>query len=900
VKRFIALVVAVFLGQAGAADAQIVTGSVEGYVFDDRKQPVASATIVVSGPALQGTRGAVSTATGYFALPQLPPGTYTVAISHVSYQALTVDDVAVRLGRTTTLRGISLTPALYEAPAIVVKETRPPVDVTSTDVGGNLTIKQLNDLPTGRDYRTAIAFLPQANGSFYGDATNIAGSTGSESAYFIDGVNVTDPYLAFESTRLPMNFVKELQLVSAGYQAQYGRSHGGVVNVITQSGSNEFRGRGFGFYTDNDFAGDVQRGATQLGLEGFARYDAGVTVSGPIAKDELWYFAAYNPTVQREDLSIGDFGTFRDERNIHQFAGKVSWRANESTNLNLVAFGDPTTRDRVGPDMLGFTPTSVANPDPLLSTLESGGTTISLDGQHFSGDRFLFDFSVYRLDTRQKAEPSTEVGWNEPLLTNFQTGVWSGGNQNIYDNRSTRWAARLIGTAYLSGYDGDTHEIKVGIEYEDNRLDTSWQWLTPDGRDGWVIQLGDSFFVSNRFIQDVELSVRVPSVFVQDSWQASKRLRVNLGVRWDGYYSVDNNGDIVEQINDQYQPRLGAVYQIGEPGTQKVYASVGRFYEQIPTMPGRFLSGFFQSQTRYDVNPITNPGAVPIASWTILGDLPADDLKGQHFDEVVLGYERVIGSSWRAGISGIHREQREVVDDAAVDGINDNPWQRGNPGRGELDFLSDPVRRYSAIELTVNNNTPAYSFGASYVLSRSYGNYVGVYNQDYGFTNANTGPAFTIPLLMEDAEGLLPNDRPNVFKIFGSYATSFGLGMGAFFTWQTGTPLSEFGLYDGSIFRQVNLRPRGTWGRAPDIWDLNLRFAYDLGGRIGAGRFAPRLLLDVFHAFSQEEPVAFDQVHYFAVDENRVPAPGSVNPFFMQPTAYQPPMAIRAGLEVGF
>ncbi|MEE9270562.1 MAG: TonB-dependent receptor [Candidatus Krumholzibacteria bacterium] len=880
---------------AQAIFAQEITGDIEGRIRDNRGDPVAFANVVVSGPSLQGSRGVMSTTDGYFGVFRLPPGTYTVKVYHVSYQQMTIQNVVVRLGKTVTLGKIRVTPTVYEAPEIVVTERKLPIDVTVTELGGHITAKDLETLPTLRDYRSAVVYLPQANTSFLGDGTNVAGSTGSENAYYIQGVNVTDPYLAKTSTQLPQNFIKEIRLISGGYQAEYGRSHGGIIDVITQSGSNEFRGSGFAFFSNNTLTANTQRGPIELKLEDFARYDIGVSLSGPIAGDKLWYYAAYDPTVQFEDLEIPGVGFHRDELITHQFASKLTWQATKKTNLELVAFGDPSQNDRIGVDLFGLQPISLANADPFLSKWTTGGVTVALNGQHLFSDKFLLEGNVYRFDTREKVEPATETGRNEPLFTDWLTGEWSGGYQNVFDNHSVRWAGRVVGTGHLKN-----HRLKAGLEYEDNKLDTEWNWITPDGVPGWIERFPDSSFGTNTLLQDVELHVRVPSVFVQDSWRAAERLRLNAGVRWDGYYSYDSQGDLAEQINGQYQPRVGLVYQIGELGSQKIFGSYGRFYEQIPTRAGRFLSEFYQDFVTYTEDPRANPFALGDTQFVLTGrdEKAAKNLKGQHFDEFILGYERHIGETWKASISGIHREQREVVDDAWVPA---GFFQRGNPGRGDLDFLPDPIRRYSALELTVGKAfVERYRLGASYVLSRSYGNYVGVFDTDSRNSIANAGPAFDFPAMLRNSEGRLPNDRPHVFKIYGSHATRWGLSAGGFFTWQSGTPLSEFGLLQG--FWLVHQRPRGTFGRTSSIWDLNLRFSYDLASRAsGERRSTPRLLVDIFHLFSQKEPVAFDQVRYFKVDDQGNPVPLSgENPFFMQPIAWQPPMVVRVGIETGF
>jgi hypothetical protein len=720
---------------------------------------------------------------------------------------------------------------------------------------------------------------------------NIAGATGSENLYVIDGVNTTDPYLAESSTRLPLNFIKQVELKVGGYEAEYGRSSGGIINVITHSGSNEFQASGFGYFTNNSFTAAAERGPLQYEQDAFGRYDFGLSVGGPIARDNLWYFFAYDRTSETEDLDIPGFGVHRDEKTINQFAGKLTWRAGSRTRVDLMGFGDPTDHYRVGPNWLTLdTPDAVANIDVLLGNWTSGSYTVALNAEHFLGDNMLLEGSVYRFDGREKAEPATEIGLNEQTYIDYSTGIWSGGYQNIFDNRSTRTAARLAATLVA-----ENHNLKAGLEYEDNRLDTDYHIRTPDGKDGWVEKYPDTTYASILFVQEGQRRNRIPTVYAQDAWRATRRFQINAGLRWDGLYLIGTEGEVIQSVDDQFQPRLGLSYEIGELGTQKIFGAVGRFYEQVPTFVTTFSTPFTQMYVAYDDDPVTNYPLQGDTLFTIIegaSTSQVDDLKGQHYDEIGLGYERRLGQDWKVVLNGLHREYREIIEDVLV------PVEiLGNPGRDELDYLPDPVHRYSALELSVQRVlTERYHLAASYVLSRTYGNHSGVFYQDQGVGNSNAGPAYNCNECWENAEGLLPNDRTHVFKLYGAYAWDFGLSAGTFFTWQSGTPLSEFGTTFQGLY---NIVPRGTVGRTPSFWDLNLRVAYDLSRLTGPEkRFRSKIILDVFHLFSQRQPLALDQTHFFTVDDEGNPA--GENPSYLEPLIYQPPTVVRLGLEAGF
>ena len=156
--------------------------------------------------------------------------------------------------------------------------------------------------------------------------------------------------------------------------------------------------------------------------------------------------------------------------------------------------------------------------------------------------------------------------------------------------------------------------------------------------------------------------------------------------------------------------------------------------------------------------------------------------------------------------------------------------------------------------------------------------------------NANAGSQFDTHDSLAISQGLLPNDRTHVAKLFGSYRLNFGLTAGVYGIWESGTPLSELGFGEG--FRY--LKPRGTAGRAPSLWDLNMRLNYQLPWVAVRGA-ATRVILDLNHIGSSRGTVAVDQLHYFGLT-----ASDGVNPRYGQALVNQPPMSVRLGIVSGF
>ena len=399
------------------------------------------------------------------------------------------------------------------------------------------------------------------------------------------------------------------------------------------------------------------------------------------------------------------------------------------------------------------------------------------------------------------------------------------------------------------------HTFKAGVEYEENVLD--------DFSEGsYILKFSDVLYEHLYWLMEAKVRNRVPSVFIQDSWSVSERLRLNVGLRWDGQYLIGAGDSVAQGITNQWQPRVGFTYQLGEPGTHKIFGSFGRFYQQMP------LHGSSQGHvpminwsSYYSVDPRTNPGAIDStlnfgSAGPVCGKV--SDLEGEHFDEFSIGYERALGSRVKAGVRGLYRVLRQVYSSGFDWSVG---FVGGNPGEPPLDFLPKPKREYLALELSAEGAlSEKSSFGVFYVLSRNKGNYTGLFDQDGQFAQPGNNFGLQLAEQAPNSLGLMPNDRTHVFKLFGSYDFDFGVKAGAFFTWQTGTPLNEFGGSSLGFGRPIFLVERGSAGRTPNLWDLNWRFTYVFHAAFASG-LEPRLVLDLRHLGSPRTLVNADQWH---------------------------------------
>ncbi len=875
-EHLLVLTLLVLLLAHSSACAQHTTGDLQFRVVDSLGNAISGVNVKVTGPQVQGVRGGVSDGFGYFNILALLPGRVSVEVSHSAYQPVIFENVLIQLGKTTTLGEVTLHGRMHELPELVISGRSPLLDPGTTYSGANIHSADIEGLPVERNYRSIVSLLPQANTSYFGDEVNVAGATGWENKYFVDGVDVTDSFLGMSGTNLPYNFVSEIEVREGGYEAEYPSALGGIVNVITPSGGNEFHGSASGFFTSNRFAASKRVGLLDPTQGGFSDYDVGVGLGGPLVRDQLWFYVAYNPKVEQRDVAVPSFGTSVDRKFTNSFAGKLTWRPLQKLTLILLSTGDPNEWHAVGE---GITPSGLANPDPFFSDQKHGGVNLSLRGTYVSEDGFLVDGSFSRTTQKGVWQGATERGRNEDLFENGgDAGVWSGGlgffvNRFIYSNTFN------INGTLISG----SHILKSGFQFKVAGVDED------DGGKRYI-RWDDTSYQLQQDRAKTTVGDRIPSLYIQDAWRIFEGLRLNFGIRWDNQSIVASNGLVAQKFTNEFQPRIGIVLLPDKDGSQKLFASFGRFYQELSTdLSENYTDQRYGVAINYKHDPRIDPSGGDTAYYARAAIQNEETgLTGQCYDEFNLGYERLLGENLKMGVQGVYRTLREAVN--WVYSRSDNSWHFGNPGRGALSAVPRAQRDYMALEFTVQGQSGEhFNFLASYVLSRNYGNYTGLFDP-YNHTGGSGGNStFGANADATISTGLLPNDRTHVFKCSGSYRFDFGLTAGTSFAWESGTPLSEM----ASDF--TFLGPRGTSGRTPAFWDLNARIAYDLPLLT---EWRTRLLLDVFHIASQQKPVDIVQKHYYNIDNSGNPV--YLNPDYGLAYRYQPAMSVRLGMEVSF
>lgn len=692
------------------------TGVIQGTVTDSSDAVLPGAAVEARSANLQGVRTATTDGRGGYRFPALPPGTYTVKSSLAGFT--TVEKTGyVSLDSTAT---VDLELHVSAEAKVLVTGEAPVIDLSSTTTGSNFTAKVLERMSIGRNYADIVLSQPGVNTDTsqnlagLGDrVVNIAlyGSTSLENLFVIDGINTNNVFRGFQGKLINPESMQEVEIKTGGYQAEYGRALGGVINVITKSGGNEFHGDAFGYYNSRSMRAEAEVtdediiAAEQTEVE---RWDVGADLGGYILKDRLWFFGSYD-RIERETDRIPQAGPvagqgFLLESDSDIYSGKLTWNIARGSTLVGSVLADPEKQSGA----LNLP----ASTSPLTFTgiRYVGAKDYSLRLNQLFGSFGILTLQYSRHGDRfeTKIPPEAEV----PRVTDRTVpGVMVpfggfGTINRIINHQSTRDGYSANFAAYVAN-----HEIKAGGDYEKNETfaierRTGAQIVTivpcranpqnPAAVDRcaraggagvpYVNWRGENVnggvFYSHSFLGNLDgtpvtrIEIETPSLassaFVQDTWRISRRLTVNAGLRWDREDIQDFERRTVIDLDDMWSPRAGVVWDFAGDGTSKAYGSYGRFYFQFPTdlnVRGYGNNEFlFVSAHNYDPESLVDrPGTAfgfQGSTSTPLGPEPTDrNLKGMYQDEYTIGVEKALTPTFVVGLKGNYQDLGEVLED---------------------------------------------------------------------------------------------------------------------------------------------------------------------------------------------------------------------------------------------
>ena len=594
------LMVFVFVPFAAAAQG-VQTGTFTGTVKSMDGVAIADAAVVVTSPALQGERTVVTDVNGVYSLPGLPPGTYTVRFTKEGLSP-TERIALVPLGVTASVDAMLSIAQVIET--VLVEGVIPPA-VTSTQTSANITAGEVNVLPMGRTPYLIAELMPGVTTNTPNrDQLTISGGFAYDNVFLIDGVDVNDNLIGSMNDLYIEDAVGEVQVLTSGVTAEYGRFSGGVINVITKSGSNMFAGSYRATFTRPSWsketpfesANNIERGRPTPAnpyLNNKLSHFNELTGGGPLAKDRVWFFAAgrfensstfgtmpatavpYTKTNDSKRYEGKLTGSLRQGHTLQgSFIDNRVHRANEpvlSFSIDKAALISPSVPNRLGGRQLQRRVVSAA---------------CSLSAQYSQKDwatEGVGGTSSNILDSPFLTRTGTQYQYNAPYF--------DASDPEQRNNRQLTASA----TYFASNRRLGSHELKGGFEsFVDQRVGANAQSSTgyvflADVRmaggvpvqdaDGHPIpQFVPGFTRVQRWIpyRGAEFNETTTSAYVQDRWVVSPKLTLNLGMRFEHAASDATTGQKTPGLA-RIVPRLGAAYDVSGNGDTVLQATFSQY-----------------------------------------------------------------------------------------------------------------------------------------------------------------------------------------------------------------------------------------------------------------------------------------------------------------------------------
>lgn len=639
---------AITAGFAGGASAQVATSTIRGSVTDGA-QVEAGATVVARDVNSGFTNRTTANAQGGYTLSGLRPGTYEVTVTTADGETAT-DTVSIGVGQVGNLDLVVAEASAATNVGEIVVVGRRLVEVRTPESATNVTTQQIQTLPQiNRNFLNFAALAPGVRVSTNDAEVQItAGGQRAEAVNaFIDGASLKSNIIAggivgqddSRGNPFPQAAIQEFRVVSQNFKAEYEQASSAIITAVTRSGTNEFHGEIFGTYRNQDMVTqDVfseRRGDEKPDLS-VKQY--GAALGGPIIQDRLHFFGSYEHKQENRAASVTlgpvgapyqqqfaeYLGTFATPFEEDLYFGKLSFQPAEGHLIDLsVTYRDEGDVTGVGES------NSFERATGLQQTTKSANLRYQWQGQGFLNE-FAIDYRNYNYNPT--AANFDTPGASYRVFTgnydpNGGTTVLNLGGantrQDITDEAVTIRNDLTFNEVEFNGF----HTIKLGLKFSNQDYHVEKEFgrnpqffydlngtASGDASVPYRVQLGNAF-------PTVDLTNKVYGLYIQDDWQITDKLELNLGIRWDyednasnpdyvtpqsvidglnqwiastdggkpagyapswfninDYISTGNNRD---PFAEAFQPRIGFSYDVfGDRGTV-IFGGAGRYYDRV-------------------------------------------------------------------------------------------------------------------------------------------------------------------------------------------------------------------------------------------------------------------------------------------------------------------------------
>lgn len=887
-----------------AAQTTATTGSLFGVVTGSDGSPLPGVTVTITSPALQGSRTATTNATtGEYNFPLLPPGEYRVESAISGFESQIRDHVVVSLNKQVKINFAMSLSRVSEN--VTVEGNNAVVDPTQTNTQVNLKedfLKYSSVGQGGRSYQSAIEVAPGvADQTGAGGNPSFFGANLGQNSYQVDGLNTTDPVTHTFSLNMGFDAIQEMAIQTGGFEAEYGRAVGGIVNVITKSGGNQFSGTADARYTSNKFTEQGSRkldfppGSTELANDknkrDFRTLNPEASIGGPILRDKVWFFGdALRNMNRNQPLGTQGFEPGVDARYGWNLFGKIT--ASPVTNQTFTARYTNSYED------IRNSPNTVASQN-----------FISPEAAAFSYQKSEIYNGSYDAVLTQKWIANVQGGVTNSYLVqepqsgdltttgniDQATGIVSGNFTNFQKSNRDRTQVFGSSTYFFEGL--GSHAVKGGVDFDWTKFRTqniatgtpfdptfcSEQFGQPAGATCGAVNEpsnGANFLYlvsTNLPVQDFK--GRQMAFYAQDEWRPIPNVTVKIGARYD-QASYDNNEGARAHVFDRVQPRVGFAWDIFNNSGTVFRAQAGQFMDDLGLAIPQYLgtSGAVTSFFGFSRSRQT---------WVFLGtsggpsgNLIDRGIKTPYTNEINAGVTQRVLTNTSIDVSYVYREGRNLIEDTCADQTAcPGVFTLSNAPNGDPNLLRSD---YHGVVVTVQSRpTDRANILLSYTYSKSRGSIE--YTQ-------NAGADFDVfPEHFVNRYGYLSDDARHRIKFDGYYRFPFDIVFGNHVYWDSGVPYNITTTGVNAGYGVEFLEPRGS-RRLPHFyqWDAQLQKEFP----IGPVRFS--VIGSVINVLNTEIATSRDG----SVGTTDLGSPD--NPQFNFNNAYQRPRSYEVGLRVDF
>lgn len=637
----------------------------DGRVEDADGAPISGAQVTVRSNDQSFVRSATTNADGRFDISGLPPGSYAVEIGGSGYQSYSDSSVPLRVGASS----YNFTLARVGEEEIVVTAARSQsLEFNRTSTGIVVNTSELEGrIPLGRNVNAVMQLAPGASSgdNAFGNNTSLSGASVAENAFYVNGLNITNHRTLIGGSRIPFEFYDTVEVRTGGYQAEYGRATGGVVNAISKSGSNEFEFGVVAFAAPGSFQEETAHNTFGSLNEFDERSNSSATfyASGPILRDRLFFYGLYEMTdAYSSDTSntsssstlIPSFPTqsvrTEDSDDSPFWAGKLDFNITNDHRIEYTVWSDEYETERRRSRVL-------ATDNSFLQ--DFGGFTFTGGGVNQIA-RYTGDFTDWFSLSAAWGENVTEENIESEINPQRAVIDTTGGFTRVLSNYNTTQIFFNEDIREMLRVDADfrfnllgEHHVRMGYDAEKISTDTETRAnpsvpgctlvngvqtplslaLVGPGNSPLNGQcLNMDFLQRNststsgvggpypggrwryQFYQNIGyFESDQTAYYIQDSWDILPNLTLQLGVRSDSFENSNLNGETFITMEDQIAPRLGFSWDPTNDGRTKVYGSFGTYFLPVATNTNIRLGGselFYR--IAYRSNCANNPDGTPV------------------------------------------------------------------------------------------------------------------------------------------------------------------------------------------------------------------------------------------------------------------------------------------------